>query len=89
MMIPDRIDRIELHDVSRPRGRTTAHVRPCPDPEGGTAFDADVVAEDGRMLLRVAGYRTVGLGGSVDRAISDGLNARLGNPRKVFEAGMR
>ena len=70
MGLPQHVDRVEaLPDLAQASGRIEAVVHD----DGAGGFDADVVDEAGRALLRVIGYRTAALPQPLDPAYLERL----------------
>jgi hypothetical protein len=65
MGLPSRIERLVFFGAREPAG-ATARVRPRDD---GNGFDAEVVAPDGALLLRLEGYHTATLPEAIDEAL--------------------
>jgi hypothetical protein len=71
MALPHRVDSVAtFHPAEAPSGPVFAVVRPD---AARRAFDADVVDAEGRVLVRVRGYRTVELPGGFDTSALDPL----------------
>jgi hypothetical protein len=74
MALPLHLERVVPATTAEPAGGATAIVEPVDD-----GFSAIVVDDDGTALLRLEGYRTVPLPGTLDEALVAPLRAAMGD----------
>ena len=75
MALPTHVDRVVRFAGADAPGRLWAVVTPR---DGGEGVDAEVVDEDGRVRVRLEGYRTIELPGGVDAEALAPLRAAMG-----------
>jgi acyl transferase domain-containing protein/acyl carrier protein len=78
MGLPTHVDLVAHYGGADDHGPLWAVVRPRPDGPGEAAVDAEVVDGEGRVRLRLEGYRTTALPGAVDAQALIPIRAALG-----------
>jgi acyl transferase domain-containing protein/acyl carrier protein len=78
MGLPTHVDLVACYGRAKDPGPLWAVVRPRPDGPDEAAVDAEVVDSEGRVRLRLEGYRTTALPGAVDAQALIPIRAALG-----------
>jgi Polyketide synthase dehydratase len=79
MALPTHVDRVARYAGAEDPGPVWAVVRPSAAGAGAGSVDAEVVDADGRVRLRLEGYRTTALPGAVDAEALAPIETALGS----------
>ncbi len=79
MALPTHVDRVARYAGAEDPGPVWAVVRPSTAGDGEPSVDAEVVDGDGRIRLRLEGYRTTALPGGIDSEALAAIRTALGS----------